>query len=432
MTEERTRNGRRTKDRRDQHVVDTPSTGDQGSTEQAVAKRVLLLAAHLPDGGINTHMLTLGTGLRRLGWEVAICSGSPLVSGKDDASGPEPGDDTFPPLPRHYERAGISHFPLSIPDPPHRLRDVPGLVRLPLAMRQVIRATRMFRPGIVHCHTRQMGYYARTVQALMGVPFVATMHNPVPPKSRLFARTTLMGARAIGVSGEIGRILTEEYGFPADRVVVVIPGVDAERFRPPHDDEREAARQRFGIGPDEFVLAFVGSLIPRKRPDTLVEAMPAILAEEPRVVALLAGRGADEEELRRQASALGVDGQVRFLGYQDTRTVLWASDAFVLPSDSEGSPLVLVEAMLSGVPVIATPVGGILQQITPAVSGTVFPPGDHEALARSVIELIRRPREREAMATQALQDARDRFSSAGMARTTEGIYLDVIAEHRRR
>jgi glycosyltransferase involved in cell wall biosynthesis len=405
--------------------------GRPSMTERAIAKRALLLAAHLPDGGINTHMLTLGTGLRSLGWEVAICSGSPLAIGTGAASGAATGDDTFPPLPRHYERAGITHFPLSIPDPPHRLRDVPGLIRLPLAMRQVIRATRMFRPSIVHCHTRQMGYYARVVQALMGVPFVSTMHNPVPPRSGLFARTTLMGARAIGVSSEIGRILTEEYGLPADRVLVVIPGVDAERFRPPDDDEREAARQRFGIGPDEFVLAFVGSLIPRKRPDTLVEAMPAILAEEPRVVTLLAGRGADEADLRRQASALGVAGSVRFLGYQDTRTVLWASDAFVLPSDSEGSPLVLVEAMLSGVPVIATPVGGILQQITPGASGTVFQPGDHEGLARSVIGLLRGPRERDAMAARALQDARDRFSSAGMARTTEEVYLDVIAEHRR-
>ncbi len=390
-------------------------------------KRVLLLAAHLPDGGINTHMLTLGTALKRSGWEVALGSGGPLVDGVPSDAGTGIKRDGFPPLAEDYERAGIAHFEVSIPNRPRRLRDLPQLLRFPLATSQVIRAVRRFRPSVLHIHTRQMGTYARVVQALMGVPFVSTMHNPVHARSRLFAKTTFLGSMAVAVSNEIEGILISEYGVDPDRVRVVLPGSDAEYFRPPTLEERRLAREHFAIERDQFVLAFIGSLITRKRPDTLIEAVADLVGSGRNVVALLAGRGAEEEALRTQATKLGIVTRVRFLGHHDARDVLWSSDALALPSESEGFGMVLAEAMLCGVVVLRTPSGGA-DQFRPDVTGVVFEIGDHEELARRIADLIDRHDFREEMASHALEDARDRFSSSRMARTVEEIYTDVMKD----
>lgn len=403
--------------------------------KQHQRKRVLLMAAHLPDGGINTHMLTLGTELRRLGWVVAICSGGPLRLGRT-ADGMPSSDrghaaGVFPPVVDHYEHSGIEHINVSIPNRPQRLRELPRLLLFPLAAWQVLRAVTRLRPMVLHSHTRQMGVYARLVQLLTGVPFITTMHNPVIPTSRLFAKTTLFGAAAIGVSEEIRNILIEGYGVDPARARLVVPGVDARRFRAPNTQERKLARERYGLGSEQFAVAFVGSLVPRKRPDTLIEAVAEVVGAGHDVVALVAGRGSEEEALRELTSSLRIEHAVRFLGYQDSRDVLWATDALALSSESEGSPLVVAEAMLSGVVVLSTPVGGVVQQIRPDVSGLTFEYGDHRALARAMHRMIEEPELRTSLATAALEDARERYSSARMAQTIEGIYLEVAGALRR-
>jgi glycosyltransferase involved in cell wall biosynthesis len=270
-----------------------------------------------------------------------------------------------------------------------------------------------------------MGTYARVVQALAGVPFVSSMHNPVPPTSRLFAKTTFLGARAIADSSEIATILTRDYGVDADRVVVVTPGVDATRFRPPNVEERTEARRYFDVRPGQFVLAFVASLVPRKRADTLIDAMAHLLGSGLDVVALIAGHGPDEDALHDLTSTLGISSNVRFIGYQDSRRVEWAADALVLPSESEGSPLVVVEAMLTGVVAVCTPAAGV--QLQPDITGVIFPYGDHQELARRIADLIQRPDHQKALATRALDDARERLSSRAMAQSIEARYADVVA-----
>jgi glycosyltransferase involved in cell wall biosynthesis len=262
------------------------------------------------------------------------------------------------------------------------------------------------------------------VQSLTGRPFISTMHNPWPA-GRLSVRTTFFGSIAVAVSTEIQSQIITDYGVDPDRVRVVLPGTDADHFRPPTADERRLARERFGIAPGQFVLAFIGSLITRKRPDTVIDAIADLVGRGRDVVALLAGKGFLEEELRARAASSGVGSNVRFLGHHDAREVLWASDALVLPSESEGFGLVLAEAMLCGVIAMRTPVGGA-DQFTPDVTGIVFGVGDHEELARRVEDLIDRPDFREAMIARALEDSRARFSSAYMGGRIEELYMEAV------
>jgi len=406
------------------------SATDAGAARATTVRRVLLLAPYLGDGGINTHMLTLGSELRRLGLEVAICSGGVLAGTThlDIATG-QP-QALRSPTPDDYERAGIRHLHASIPASPHRLSELPHLLLIPVAMWQVVRAVRRFRPDVVHSHSRQMGLYARVAQLLSRVPFVSTVHSPVTPRNRLWAATTFLGARVLAVSDEIRTGLIRDYRVPPERVRVVPPGPDASHFRPPSAEERRSARERWNLGPDRFVVAFVGSLTPNKHPETLVEAVADLAGAGRDVVLLLAGRGPVEGEVTALASSLGVGDRVRLLGYQDARSVLWAADAFVLPSRSEGSALVVPEAMLSGVVVLSTPVSGAVRQLTPGATGFLFEHEDHRELAQRLEELIDRPELRTSIAARALEEARARYSSTAMVEAVRETYEEAVGERR--
>jgi glycosyltransferase involved in cell wall biosynthesis len=393
-------------------------------------QRVLFLAPYLGDGGINTHMLTLGTELRNAGLNVAICTGGVLAGRThlDIATGlPQA---VRSPVPADYEHAGIRHFHASIPASPHRLRELPQLLLIPVAMGQILRAVRRFRPDIVHSHSRQMGLYARVAQLVLGVPFVSSVHSPVKPRNRLWAAATFLGVRVFAVSDEIRASLIRDYHVPPDRVRMVPPGPDAGHFRPPSPEERQAARQHWGIGDGQFALAFIGSLTPNKQPETLVDAVADLARDGRDVVALIAGRGPVEEAVSAQAAARGVGDRVRLLGYQDARGVLWAADAFVMSSRSEGSPLVVSEAMLSGIVVVSTPVGGAVRQLMAGGTGFLFEHGNHGELAERIEELIDRPDVREAFAARALEVARALYSSTAMVEAVSNTYVDAVNDRR--
>lgn len=392
-------------------------------TSEGSLSRVLFLAPYLGDGGINTHMLTLGTELRKLGWRVAICSGGPHV---DPAHIGTTTGVAGSPVPDDYERAGIPHFDARVPASPHRLRELPQLLLIPIAMWHVIRAVRRFRPAIVHSHSRQMGLYARIAQLVSGTPFISTVHSPVTPRNRMWAATTFLGAKVIAVSEEIKGSLIRDYRAAAADVRVIAPAADPDRFRPATAEERLGARRAYGVEPEQFAVAFVGSMTANKHPETLVQAVAELTASGHHVVALVAGRGPMAEASRALAVEMGVEDRVRFLGYQDTRSVLWAADAFVLPSRSEGSPLVVVEAMLSGVVVVATPAGGAAQQVMPGVTGLLFEHGNHVDLASRIAQLVAEPLLGRALAARALEDARSRYSSASMARQVAETYVEVL------
>jgi glycosyltransferase involved in cell wall biosynthesis len=375
-------------------------------------------------------MLTLGTELRKAGLQVAICSGGGHAGEtRFDISSERP-ESVRAPLPEDYERAGIHHFDIDIPASPHRLSEVPRLLLIPVATWQVLRAVRRFRPDIIHSHSRQMGLYARVAQLLLGIPFVSSVHSPVKPRNRLWAATTFLGVRVFAVSDEIRASLIRDYHVAPDRVRMVPPGPDADHFRPPSQDERRAARQGWSVGEGQFVLGFVGSLTENKHPETLVEAVADLVGAGRDVVALVAGRGPVEGDVAALAARRGVSERVRLLGYRESRSVLWASDALVLPSRSEGSPLVVSEAMLSGVVVVSTPVGGAVRQLMSGETGVLFGYENHHELAQRITELMDHPDRREALIARALEEARADYSATAMVKAVIATYEDALSERR--
>ncbi len=212
-------------------------------------------------------------------------------------------------------------------------------------------------------------------------------------------------------------------GAPRAIVFRLTDGVDQERFRP--RPERAALRERLGLAPGQVVVANVGRLERVKGQAVLLRALARAPQE---VVALVAGAGSLAGELEREARALGVAQRVRFLGQRsDVEELLAASDLFVLASlGSEGSSRATLEAMASGVCVVASDVGMLPDLVQHGETGVLVPPGDADALAAALTGLARDGGRRARLADAGLALVRRRHGEREMLESVQSVYERVL------
>ncbi len=221
-------------------------------------------------------------------------------------------------------------------------------------------------------------------------------------RGRRTAEALAAAAAVVAVSGNLASI-ARELGAPADRVHVLPNGVDVDRFVPV---PREDARRELGVAADwDGIVLFVGSLLPVKRVDVLIDAMAIRRHEQPsdRCLLAIAGRGLLRRRLQRQAARLGVGDAVKLLGHiPQQRVALWmnAADMLVLPSEKEGCPNVVLEALSCGTPVVASRVGAVPDLLDQSC-GLVVQPGEAGALALAMREAAGRRWDRSALRQRA-------------------------------
>lgn len=196
-------------------------------------------------------------------------------------------------------------------------------------------------------------------------------------------------------------------------------GVDPQDL--PAIDDR-----RLGAVPRPLVVS-VAHLQPEKGHRHLLEAWRRVVDQMPGAHLALLGDGPLRSALECQVVELGLDRDVTFLGFTEPRSWLEAADTCVLASLTEGMPSVVLEAMLSGCPVVASRVGGIGELVVECETGLLVPPGDAPALAAAVLRLLGDASLRAALATAGRQRALDRFSAGQMVRATEAVYASVLA-----
>jgi len=189
------------------------------------------------------------------------------------------------------------------------------------------------------------------------------------------------------ISSDITQCLVDECGMSPERVETIQYGVDTEVFRPPTPDERLRARTKFGVGDNVLAIVVVARLTPIKGHDVLIQALARIPAAAKKFMVLCVGAG-DPEPVAASARSCGLDGAIRFLGHQHPLEALWAADIFVLSSEWEGFPIVGVEAMACGLPLVRTAAGGAREQIEEGVNGFVVPIGDATTLADRLARLV--------------------------------------------
>jgi glycosyltransferase involved in cell wall biosynthesis len=183
-----------------------------------------------------------------------------------------------------------------------------------------------------------------------------------------------------------GRYVVDQMRVSAARVHIIPNGVSVDRFRPPTPAERRLAREQLNLPADAPVLLFVAALQPEKHPITAVDALQH-LGED--VHLLVLGDGPEMDKVTELAARIG-RGRVRILGQvSDPLPAYWSADVFILPTEGEGLPAVLIEAGLCGLPAVASNSGGCADIVLDGASGRIIPPAEPRALAAAVQEALR-------------------------------------------
>ena len=233
--------------------------------------------------------------------------------------------------------------------------------------------------------------------------------------------------KVVGVSHAVRRdILESNWNLPEGKVITIQNGLNLEPFLS-GPLQQEARSQVLPGAKAGCWFGTLGRLSPVKNQRRLIEAFYRVVDVHPDCRLLLAGRGELEGELKSLTESLGIGERVHFLGFRtDVAEILRALDVFLLPSLREGFGLSILEAMASGLPVIAARVGGIPEIFCEKPMGNLIDPTDVDALAATMRELAALPvSERRTLGENARRRALDNFSADRMVRHYEQLYLEA-------
>ncbi len=303
----------------------------------------------------------------------------------------------------------------------------------------IVRLRRLVRSGgigLVHSQGARADFFARL--ALLGLPnvrLVCTVQMPVdgfdvsPPRRALYRLADRLGRhrvdRFIVVSETLRRRLVAGWALGPERVTLVYNGVETD-LPPPSPEACRGLRSQLGVPDDARLLGAVGRLVEQKGFAEIIAVMPEVLARIPDARLTIVGEGPLRPALAAQARAAGVADRVLLVGFRsDVAGFLGAVDALVVPSLNEGFPMVILEAMALGTPIVASALDGVVEQITDGREGVLVAPGDRPALARAVITLL----SDRALASRLGQAGRRRaaaFDVGRMLAATRRVYAEVL------
>lgn len=297
-----------------------------------------------------------------------------------------------------------------------QLQSVGSMIRAVSAVRRQIQA---LSPDFVHANSTRAGIVAVLAAAGTGKRVIWHVHDTLPrhPLGTAIRVLALLAANSSVVAVSQATAKAFRGRLPLKRKVrTIYNGVDLSRF-PLKSPGGSTFRTRLAIPPESFLVCTVGQICRRKGLLELVDAMRRLHTEAPNLHLAVVGRVVfrHEEkyfsELRAAVRASGLEDRVHFVGaMSDVASVLQASDLLVLNSKDEPFGLVLVEAMSTGTPVIATRVGGIPEIVTDSENGWLVEPGDSQALAARLLEVSRDRARLDRVAQVAYQTTCPRFA----------------------
>lgn len=278
--------------------------------------------------------------------------------------------------------------------------------------------------SLVHAHMYRSAVPATIAARIAGVPVVTQVHNVDTWESARQVRMDRFLSRwrkaMIGVSEMVRQDIVGTLGLADEKARLIYNGVDLREFAPPED--RRAARRQAGFPEDAVVVLMAARLVQQKNPAGFVEVARRLAPTHPQAVFAIAGAGRLEADVRLQIAQAGLEERVRLLGLrQPMAPVYQAADVFVLPSFKEGFSNALIEAMASGLPIVATAVGGAPEALEGGQGGILVPPGDLDALQAAIEKLLSDEALREQKSMEARHRAQ-RFSIERMVQDVEALY----------
>jgi glycosyltransferase involved in cell wall biosynthesis len=295
-----------------------------------------------------------------------------------------------------------------------------GLDVSPRLAASVARRVREERPDLVHTHMVHADVYGSVAARLAGVPFVSTRHNddryllgPFRHVDRLLMRR----AAAIVAISDAVRMFHVRAGLPADRLVTIPYGLDEPPAR-----RSEVTPADVGVPADAPLVLAIGRLIEQKDHATLLAAFARVRERHPEAHLAILGWGRLEHETRERVHTLGLEKAVTLPGRVEPSAWLARADVFAHSSRWEGFGIVLLEAMLAGLPVVATRASAVPEIVVHGTTGLLVEPGDAASMAHAVMTLLDDPDRAATLGAAGRRRAHDEFSVARMRDRTIAVY----------
>lgn len=340
------------------------------------------------DFTLDKFLLPLVDGMTDQGWEVvSVCSDGPAI-------------------PR-LQQAGYVIQTVEIPRSLNPFRLIVPLFLL-------YRLFRRQHYDLLHAHTPVAALIGRVAARLAGIPIIVYtahgfyFHDEMPRwKRRLFINVERVGAWFTDMlftqSSEDAQTAIDENILPADRVKTIGNGVNHFCFDLAARRSRDSVRAEFGLPPNVFVIGMVGRLVVEKGVREFLDAAETLAAEFAHVRFMLIGDRLESDHASPVDKALAhaknrLGSRLILTGMRkDVPDLMAAMDAFCLPSYREGMPRTIIEAMMSGLPVVATDIRGSREEVVPNVTGLLVPTRDAAALVQAFCRLLKCPAEARAM-----------------------------------
>ncbi|MEV1169996.1 glycosyltransferase [Nonomuraea sp. NPDC049784] len=293
----------------------------------------------------------------------------------------------------------------------------------PLRLFGLAAAVRRLRPDVIHLHSPLPASLLR-LTSWFSTPrpvLVSTVHNVRYrlPTMLLDRATGWLDTHTVAVSSQVARAVVSR---GSRNLSTVIHGVNVEEQRR-RAKEAGRVRREWNVPESAFLIVHVANFRPEKRHDLLIEAAAKVVNTSPRAVFLLAGSGPLEDQIARRVAELGSDG-VRFLGcVPHAARLIAAADLLVLSSAYEGLPVVVMEALAAGVPVVSTAAGGVPELIEHGRNGYLTSLGDPDELAEGILRAMRP--ENHALLCEGARESADQVDINRTAEWFEQLYDEV-------
>jgi glycosyltransferase involved in cell wall biosynthesis len=364
--------------------------------------RILFVLTGLAYGGAETQLVRLATRLKSRGWEVSVVSLMPPKAYVED-----------------LEVAGIPVFSLGIR---RKLPDPRPVLRL-------ARIIRKWRPDIVHSHMVHANLLARIVRFLAPIPVLICSARSIDEGGRFREVLYRLTDPLCDLTTQVSHAGLERYvrvgAVPRHKIRYIPNGVDTERFKPNLEDRLKFRKE---LGVDGFVWLAVGRFDPQKDYPTMLQAFARVVHKHSNTILLIAGDGPLRKTMENLARELGIEKRTKFLGIRrDIPQLMNAADAYVMSSSWEGMPNVLLEASATGLPIVATDVGGNREIVLDGVTGFLVPPRNPEALARAMLRIMDlSDEERKEMGKRARKHIEVKFNLDRVVDLWEILYYELL------
>jgi glycosyltransferase involved in cell wall biosynthesis len=368
--------------------------------------RIAFCITDFDDGGAERHLAELVTRLPRDRFKpaVVVLSGPPL----------SPADQLL-------QQVSDRRIPVTFLE----ARSIWSTPTVWWKLRQWLRD---FKPELLQCYLAHANVLGALAAHYSGVNHVVTGIQVAELRRRWHGVLQLAVARLaekhVCVSRSVVDFAAKVMRLPREKLLIIPNGIEIERWA----GARPVARSRLGLDQNRRMILFAGRLDPQKRPDWLLERMPAVFDRLPDHDLVVAGEGPLRSSLGRLATRLGISERIHFVGWQpDMPSLLAAADAVVLTSRWEGMPNIVLEAMAAARPVVTTDVHGVRELLGNAAGIQIAPANDAQAFVDAVSQLCNDRALETLLGQQNQERARAIFSMDAMVTAYSRLYESLLA-----